>query len=176
MLTRRHDAIADEDHQTCIQGLYGKLHRAKDVAQELFQKKTALLDEWKLRVEEKERLEEIEDLCQIVPHEDEPPCSERGHRGPGGRLPRLCSTHREEYVRRTTEYEATFEEAKRLYALVSSDVIECGLADLDKAMETAGRCIGTLQMEMHQWEDYLRRFFLERMFSLSALFAWNHEC
>lgn len=118
-----------------------------------------------------------EDLCRIVPHEDEPSCSERGHRGPDGRLLHLCSTHHEEYVQRTTEYEATFEEAKRLFALVPlSGAIICGLADLDKAMETADRCIDILQMEMRQREDYHRRFFVERKSSLSIVFAWNYEC
>lgn len=171
-----------------IEQLRAKMCDVEDAATRIRQKKTDLVDEQKQRVEEialgeksqltenglveGEHPSEPESLCQVMLPEGEPSCLQRGSRGPDGGPFRLCAVHHEEYGRLLAEYMATSEKATRLYALVRLDRYDLrDLSDVEKAMETAGRCIDTLQAEISQREEHHRRFFVERTSSCPARFV-----
>lgn len=162
-----------------IERLREKLYDVEDAATRFRQKKTALVHEQERRVEEMApgeksqltedglmeggRPSEPETICQVVLPEGEPSCVQRGSRGLDGGPFQLCAVHHEEYGRLLAEYRATSEKATRLYTLVRLGRYDlCNLSDVEKAMETAGRCIDTIQMEIRQREEHHRRFFVER--------------
>ncbi|KAI0676212.1 hypothetical protein C8Q78DRAFT_1073049 [Trametes maxima] len=100
-------------------------------------------------------------ICEVVPGLDESPCAQRGY----GDRPRLCPEHRGEYGQLTAAYKATSKEVEGLYNDVKShdweDTTLWNKASIDAALDTAQKCIDTIDREILERREHHSRFFVE---------------
>ncbi|KAI9061983.1 hypothetical protein FKP32DRAFT_1677610 [Trametes sanguinea] len=98
--------------------------------------------------------------CQVVPAEDELPCTQPGYR----ERPRLCNVHRKEYGQLTAAYKATSEEAEALYVEVRAREVTVDASDacvVEDALELVRMCVEKIDKEIRERQEHHRRFFVE---------------